>query len=161
LDSLLDFWIFFKVPPRALLRGETYNLTTDLKAFMKLQPDRIETQSVTAYGSGWIAIQGEKITHSVLITSEGIHLDWQCQRFEDLGPQHFAQLAELDVELVIFGSGERLRFPKPEWQVGLMQSRVGLETMDTQAACRTYNILAGEGRKVAAALLVEASTSNN
>ena len=128
---------------------------------MKLQPDRIETQSVTAYGSGWIAIQGEKITHSVLITSEGIHLDWQCQRFEDLGPQHFAQLAELDVELVIFGSGERLRFPKPEWQVGLMQSRVGLETMDTQAACRTYNILAGEGRKVAAALLVEASTSNN
>ena len=51
--------------------------------------------------------------------------------------------------------------PGGEWQVGLMQSRVGLETMDTQAACRTYNILAGEGRKVAAALLVEASTSNN
>jgi uncharacterized protein len=97
----------------------------------------------------------------VLITSEGIRLDWQCQRFEDLGPQHFAQLAELDVELVIFGSGERLRFPKPEWQVGLMQRRVGLETMDTQAACRTYNILAGEGRKVAAALLVEATASNN
>ncbi len=128
---------------------------------MKLQPDRIETQSITAYGLGWIAIQGEKITHSVLITSEGIRLDWQCQTFDELLPQHFAQLAELDVELVIFGSGERLRFPKPEWQVPLMQRRVGLETMDTQAACRTYNILAGEGRKVAAALLVEASTSNN
>jgi uncharacterized protein len=161
LDSLLDFWIFFKVPPRALLRGETYNLTTDLKAFMKLQPDRIETQSVTAYGPGWIAIQGEKITHSVLITSEGLRLDWNCQNFEDLGPQHFAQLADLDVELIIFGSGERLRFPKPEWQAGLMQRRLGLETMDTQAACRTYNILAGEGRKVAAALLVETSTSKN
>jgi uncharacterized protein len=160
LDSLLDFWIFFKVPPRALLRGETYNLTTDLKAFMKLQPDRIETQSVTAYGLGWVAVQGEKITHSILITSEGLRLDWQCQNFEDLGPQHFAQLAELDVELVIFGSGERLRFPKPEWQVGLMQRRVGLETMDTQAACRTYNILAGEGRKVAAALIIETLTSN-
>jgi uncharacterized protein len=157
----LDFWIFFKVPPRALLRGETYNLTTDLKAFMKLQPDRIETQSVTAYGSGWIAIQGEKITHSVLITSEGLRLDWNCQSFEDLGPQHFAQLADLDVELIIFGSGERLRFPKPEWQVGLMQRRLGLETMDTQAACRTYNILAGEGRKVAAALLIETSASKN
>jgi uncharacterized protein len=161
LDSLLDFWIFFKVPPRALLRGETYNLTTDLKAFMKLQPDRIETQSVTAYGSGWIAIQGEKITHSVLITSEGLRLDWNCQSFADLGPQHFAQLADLDVELVIFGSGEQLRFPKPEWQTGLMQRRLGLETMDTQAACRTYNILAGEGRKVAAALLIEASASHN
>jgi uncharacterized protein len=125
---------------------------------MKLQPDRIETQSVTAYGPGWVAIQGEKIQHSVLITSGGLRLDWQCQRFEDLGPQHFAQLAELDVEIVIFGSGERLRFPKPEWQLGLMQRRVGLETMDTQAACRTYNILAGEGRKVAAALLIEMAT---
>ena len=70
---------------------------------MKLQPDRIETQSVTAYGSGWIAIQGEKISHSVLITSEGVRLDWHCQSFEDLGAEHFAQLAELDVELVIFG----------------------------------------------------------
>ncbi len=128
---------------------------------MKLQPDRIETQSVTAYGSGWIAIQGEKITHSVLITSEGLRLDWNCQRFEDLGPQHFAQLADLDVELIIFGSGEHLRFPKAEWQVGLMQRRLGLETMDTQAACRTYNILAGEGRKVAAALIIETSASNN
>jgi len=128
---------------------------------MKLQPDRIDTQSVTAYGSGWVAIQGEKITHSVLISSEGLRLDWRCQSFDDLGPHHFAQLVDLDVELVIFGSGERLRFPKPEWQVGLMQRRVGLETMDTQAACRTYNILAGEGRKVAAALIIEPSASNN
>jgi uncharacterized protein len=161
LDSLLDFWICFKVPPWALLRGETYNLTTDLKAFMKLQPDRIETQSVTAYGSGWIAIQGEKIMHSILITSEGVRLDWDCKSFDDLGPEHFLQLTQLDVELVIFGSGERHRFPKPEWQAGLMQRRIGLETMDTQAACRTYNILAGEGRKVAAALLIETCTSNN
>ncbi len=128
---------------------------------MKLQPDRIETQSVTAYGSGWIAIQGEKISHSVLITSEGVRLDWHCQSFEDLGAEHFAQLAELDVELIIFGSGARHRFPKPEWQVSLMHRRIGLETMDTQAACRTYNILAGEGRKVAAALLIEAIPSSN
>jgi uncharacterized protein len=128
---------------------------------MKLQPDRIETQSVTAYGSGWIAIQGEKIMHSILITSEGVRLDWDCKSFDDLGPEHFLQLTQLDVELVIFGSGERHRFPKPEWQAGLMQLRIGLETMDTQAACRTYNILAGEGRKVAAALLIETCTSNN
>ncbi|WP_353131865.1 Mth938-like domain-containing protein [Limnohabitans sp.] len=128
---------------------------------MKLQPDRIETQSVTAYGSGWIAIQGEKIMHSILITSEGVRLDWDCKSFDDLGPEHFLLLSKLDVELVIFGSGERHRFPKPEWQAGLMQRRIGLETMDTQAACRTYNILAGEGRKVAAALLIETCTSNN
>ena len=127
---------------------------------MKLQPDRIDTLSVTSYGPGWLAIQGEKVQHSVLITSAGVRVDWQCTRFEDLGPQHFAQLAELDVELVIFGSGERLRFAKPEWLIALMSKRIGIETMDTQAACRTYNILAGEGRKVAAALLLEPLAGN-
>jgi uncharacterized protein len=139
---------------------KTYNLTTVLKAFMKLQPDRIDTLSVTSYGTGWVAIQGEKVQHSVLITSAGVREDWPCARFEDLGPQHFTQLAALDVELIIFGSGERLRFAKPEWLIALMNKRIGLETMDTQAACRTYNILAGEGRKVAVALLIEPSPSN-
>jgi uncharacterized protein len=139
---------------------KTYNLTTVLKAFMKLQPDRIDTLSVTGYGPGWLAIQGEKVQHSVLITSAGVRVDWQCTRFDDLGPEHFAQLAALDVELVIFGSGDRLRFAKPEWLIALMHKRIGIETMDTQAACRTYNILAGEGRKVAAALLVEPTIGN-
>jgi len=127
---------------------------------MKLQPDRIDTLSVTGYGPGWLAIQGEKVQHSVLITSAGVRVDWQCTRFDDLGPEHFAQLAALDVELVIFGSGDRLRFAKPEWLIALMHKRIGIETMDTQAACRTYNILAGEGRKVAAALLVETTIGN-
>ncbi len=122
---------------------------------MKLQPDRIETQSVTGYGPGWIAIQGEKISHSVLISSSGLRVDWRCKAFTDLSSEHFAQLEALDVELVIFGSGQKLRFVPTAWAAGLMQRHIGLETMDTQAACRTYNILAGEGRKVAAALLVE------
>lgn len=124
---------------------------------MKLQPDRIETQSVTGYGPGWIAIQGEKINHSVLITSDGLRENWQCSSFAELTPAHFAPLENLAVELVIFGSGQQLHFIPPAWVAGLMQRRIGLETMDTQAACRTYNILAGEGRKVAAALLIEMS----
>jgi len=127
---------------------------------MKLQPDRIDTLSVTGYGLGWVAIQGEKIQHSVVISSAGVRLDWQCASFEDLKQHHFDQLADLDVELVIFGSGERLRFAQPQWLMGLMNKRIGLETMDTQAACRTYNILAGEGRKIAAALLLETAASN-
>jgi uncharacterized protein len=127
---------------------------------MKLQPDRIDTLSVTGYGLGWVAIQGEKIQHSVVISSAGVRLDWQCTSFEELEQHHFDQLADLDVELVIFGSGERLRFAQPQWLKGLMNKRIGLETMDTQAACRTYNILAGEGRKVAAALLLETVASN-
>ena len=122
---------------------------------MKLQPDRFDVPSVTGYGHGWVAVQGEKIHHSVVIASNATQFDWGCERFEDLKPSHFAQLAELEVELVIFGSGKLLRFASPAWMQGLMDKRIGLETMDTQAACRTYNILAGEGRKVAAALLIE------
>jgi len=61
----------------------------------------------------------------------------------------------LGAELVIFGSGARIRFPKPAWLQPLMARRTGIETMDTPAACRTYNILASEGRHVVAALLIE------
>ncbi len=124
---------------------------------MKLQPDRMDVQAVTGYGPGWIALNGEKLQHSLLITSAGERRDWHCRRFEELGPDHFAALAELPVEMILFGSGERLRFPPPAWLAPLMARRIGLETMDTAAACRTYNILAGEGRAVAAVLLVEPS----
>ena len=65
------------------------------------------------------------------------------------------QLATLEAELVILGSGTRNRFPPPAWLAPLMARRLGLETMDTAAACRTYNILAGEGRNVVAALILE------
>ena len=62
----------------------------------------------------------------------------------------------LDVTgLVLFGSGRRLRFPRPEWLRPLIERRIGVETMDTAAACRTYNVLGGEGRLVVAALLLE------
>jgi uncharacterized protein len=122
---------------------------------MKLQPDRFDVPSVTGYGPGWVAVQGGKIHHSVVIASNGTQFDWGCERFEDLCTAHFSRLAALDVELVIFGSGKLLRFASAAWMQDLMEKRIGLETMDTQAACRTYNILAGEGRKVAAALLIE------
>lgn len=124
---------------------------------MKLQPDRIDTLSVTGYGPGWIGISGEKVTRSVVITSLGEQFDWDCNHFSELTAAHFARLADLSVELVIFGSGAQLRFVQPAWVSPLMQRCIGMETMDTFAACRTFNILAGEGRKVAAALVVETS----
>ena len=122
---------------------------------MKLQPDKSEVQTITAYGSGWIAINNERFEHSMVIDSRGERFAWDCMRFEDLGPAHFAKLASLGAEMVIFGSGPRLRFPHPAWLQPLMAQRTGVETMDTSAACRTYNILAAEGRHVLAALLVE------
>ena len=126
---------------------------------MKLQPDRLDVQSILGYGPGWVGLasQGlaEKVDRSVLIGSRGERLDWDCTRFEDLGPRHFESIASLRPELVIFGSGSRLRFVPPVFLSSLMGFRIGIETMDTLAACRTYNILAGEGRHVIAALIIE------
>ena len=122
---------------------------------MKLEPDNFDVQTIQGYGPGWVGVQGEKITNSVIIGSKGQRVDWQCNRFEDLTASHFAQLAEFDAELVIFGSGSRIRFPQAAWLQPLMAKRIGLETMDTGAACRTYNILAGEGRRVVVALVLE------
>jgi uncharacterized protein len=122
---------------------------------MKLQPDKSDVQSISGYGPGWVGVDGEKITHSVIISSGGERVDWHLERFEDLGAQHFAQLALVEAEIVIFGSGSRIRFPQPAWLAPLISRRIGVETMDTPAACRTYNILAQEGRSVAVALLLE------
>lgn len=125
---------------------------------MKLQPDKSDVQSISGYGPGWVGVGGEKITHSVIISSGGARIRWPIDAFEHLGEEHFAQAALLEAEVVIFGSGSRVRFPKAAWLQPLMARRVGVETMDTAAACRTYNILAQEGRSVAVALLLEQPT---
>lgn len=126
---------------------------------MKLQPDRLDVQSILGYGPGWVGLGSngvaEKITHSIVIGSRGERFDWKCANFDELTEEHFTLLAATKPELVLFGSGTRLRFPPPAYMRQLMQKRIGLETMDTLAACRTYNILAGEGRQVIAALLIE------
>ena len=122
---------------------------------MKIHADTPEAQSITGYGPGWIGLGNEKITESVILSSRGLRIAWPCARFEDLTAEHFAQLAALDAELVIFGSGSRTRFAQPRWLQPLMARRIGVESMDTHAACRTFNILAGEGRHVIAALVLE------
>ena len=121
---------------------------------MKLQPDQSDVQTISGYGPGWVAVAGEKITHGVVIASSGERIPWAA-RFEDLGPADFEVLARLRIEVVIFGSGARIRFPRPAWIAPMAARRIGIETMDTAAACRTYNILAQEGRDVAVALLLE------
>ena len=121
---------------------------------MKLHPDSIGVASITGYGPGWLAVNGQRHHTSLLISSGGL-----CQALSARGPdslqaQDFAALAELPVEVLIYGSGSKLVFPPPAWLSPLMHKRLGIETMDTEAACRTYNILAGEGRTVAAMLLL-------
>ena len=122
---------------------------------MKIQPDISSAQTIQSYGPGWVQVAGEKIMHSVVIGSGGEQLNWNCRQFEDLQASHFEQLAQLKPELVVFGSGARQRFVSASLTRALIERQIGLETMDTPAACRTYNILVGEGRRVAVALLMQ------
>lgn len=132
---------------------------------MKFAPERSDAQTIRGYGPGWIAVETEKITHSVILGSDGLRLAWDCLRFEDLGPPHFAALAaqlassqgsERPVEVLLLGSGSRHRFVPAAWLQPLVAMGLPMETMDTAAACRTYNVLAHEGRRVVAALVLEA-----
>ncbi|KRB96817.1 hypothetical protein ASE11_15535 [Hydrogenophaga sp. Root209] len=125
---------------------------------MKLHSDKLDIQSFTGYGDGWIAVNGQRHSHSLMLTPKGQLQPWPCSRFELLETSHFNMLIQLAAEppeLIVFGSGSRLRFAPPALLRDLMAQRIGVETMDTAAACRTYNILAGEGRRVVAALLLE------
>ena len=122
---------------------------------MKLRRERLTAlNTFTGYGEGYVEINDERIERSVVVLPERIISDWPATRFEGLAPEHFAALANLGCEIVLLGTGTQLRFPRPEIIRPLIQSGVGVEVMDVQAACRTYNILMAEERKVAAALLL-------
>ena len=121
---------------------------------MKLLPDTAAGPSITGYGPGWVSVNGEKFTSHLFVNAQAGSALWQCPGFEVLLPAHFDPFLALQPELIIFGSGERIRFPHPSCLQHLYAQRIGVETMDTQAACRTFNFLAAEGRRVIAALLV-------
>ena len=123
---------------------------------MKLQADRIEGQNAIArHGPGGVIVNGAEYRQSVIVPWTGDVRPWVAGGFEDLTEAHFAELAGFKPELVIFGSGPRIRFVKPALLKSLIGQRIGVETMDTGAACRTYNVLLAEGRSVLAALLFE------
>ena len=123
---------------------------------MKLQADRIEGQNAIArHGPGGVVVNGQEHRASVVVRWAGAVLPWNVAAFDQLTQAHFASLAELAPELVIFGSGSKIRFVHPSLLKPLIDRRIGVETMDTAAACRTYNVLLAEGRSVLAALLFE------
>ena len=123
---------------------------------MKLQADRIEGQNAIArHGPDGVIVNGTEHRSSVLVPWRGAVTPWPITAFGALTEAHFASLVELKPELVIFGSGSRIRFVRPALLRALIERRIGIETMDTGAACRTYNVLLAEGRSVLAALLFE------
>ena len=127
---------------------------------MKFQPDRLEgVNSISRHDNGVVWVLAERHDTSVLVPWRGAVRPWPVARFEQLAATHFEQLLALEPELVIFGSGARLRFVAPALTRPLIERRIGIETMDTAAACRTYTVLANEGRSVVAALLLEGAAA--
>lgn len=123
---------------------------------MKLHPDQTGLQHVvTAYAPGSIAVNGRVLTRSLLLMPEHLDETWGPDDFSALAIDHLAQLAALSCDVLLLGTGHRQRFPAPALLQPLIESGRGFEVMDTAAACRTYNILVGEGRIVLAALIVE------
>ena len=123
---------------------------------MKLQSDpHSGANTITGYGEGYVEINKTPYAHAVVLSSDGAISKWPVKTFEDLEANSFSQLIDLKPELILIGTGSRQRFPKPELLKDLVSAKIGFEIMDSQAACRTYNILVGEGRQVLLALIVE------
>ncbi len=123
---------------------------------MKLHAERIEgTNAIARHGKDGVLVNGTQFTTSVIVPWTGTVAAWDVARFEDLSGDHFAALAQREPELVLFGSGAKLRFPPTSLLRPLIERGIGFETMDTAAACRTYNVLLAEGRNVVAGLLFE------
>ena len=124
---------------------------------MKIQLDDTGGRyAITAYGPGRVAVNQTVYTCSLIVSPDRLIADWAPRTLPDLASEHLAELLALAPEVVLIGTGQTLRFPHPSVLAGLISAGIGHEIMDTGAACRTYNVLMGEGRRVVAGLLIEA-----
>ncbi|MDN5836382.1 MAG: Mth938-like domain-containing protein [Nitrosospira sp.] len=113
-----------------------------------------EQYMFTGYGPGYVVVNKTRHEQSLIVLPDRIIENWEATTFEQLTAEHFDFLLSLQPEMVLFGTGATLRFPHPSLTKTLITSKIGVEVMDTNAVCRTYNILTAEGRRVAAALLI-------
>jgi uncharacterized protein len=112
-------------------------------------------QTVTAYDDAGVEINAVRFTRSLVVLPEVAPVAWPPASFDALTQEHFAEIDATLPDVVILGTGKRQRFVHPKLTAVLTTRRIGVECMDNQAACRTYNILMAEGRKVALALIFE------
>jgi len=110
----------------------------------------------TGYGDDHVLINGHRHEASLLLTAQGVEVaPWAGLDFSALTAAHFEWVARRELDILLLGTGARLRFPHPALTRSLVDARIGLEVMDIGALCRTYNILVSEGRSVGAAVLIE------
>lgn len=112
-------------------------------------------QTITAYDDTGVEINAVRFAHSLIVMPESVPVEWPVAAFEALTRENFEQIDAGKPDVVILGTGKRQRFVHPKLVAPLSARHVGVEAMDSQAACRTYNILMAEGRKVALALIIE------
>ncbi|CAB1369224.1 Mth938-like domain-containing protein [Denitratisoma oestradiolicum] len=126
---------------------------------MKLHPKiTVGQYAITGQGPGYVSVNGRRLEHSLIITPLQLDDTWPVARPEDLQTEHLLPLLDFQCDVVLLGTGLRQRFPSPALLRPLIEARIGVEVMDTAAACRTYHILTSEGRAVVAALIVEKPT---
>ncbi len=124
---------------------------------MKLYLDQHSTINiVTGYGADHLMINKARHDGNLLLTASRIVTGWAAGGFDGLCADDFVAVRDLGAEVVLVGTGSRQRFPSPALLRPLIDAGTGFEIMDLPAACRTFNILAGEGRVVAAALMFDA-----
>lgn len=120
---------------------------------MQLHADQPGTLVIRAVGEDWIDVNGTRHQSALLLSASGTVERWEVESFAALVPQHFEVLRRFEPEVVLFGSGERMRFAPPDCVAPLLTQGIGVETMTTRRACHTFNILTSEGRRVVAVLL--------
>jgi uncharacterized protein len=121
---------------------------------MKLKPAQTEGQNVfTAYGEGYVSVNAIRYTSNLIVLPQRLITEWTSASFETLAISDFELLSTLENDIILLGTGNTIRFPRHELLQPIIKARKGLEVMDIQAACRTYNILISEGRTAVAALI--------
>jgi uncharacterized protein len=121
---------------------------------MKFHLNQSDTHVFTAYGSGWVEINRVRHEQNLIAMPDRVIEPWAPGGFSALASDDFEGLLQLAPEIVLLGTGDTIRFPHPRLTAALTAARIGVDVMDVRAACRTFNVLSGEGRKVAAALLL-------
>ena len=113
-----------------------------------------DTKLFTAHGADHVMVSGERYDSSIVVSAEEVHIDWHVAGFDALNEAHFTYFLGLKPEVLLLGTGPTQRFPHPRLYRALTDAGIALECMDTPAACRTYNILVAEDRKVIAAIII-------
>lgn len=122
---------------------------------MKIELDEIvsDKNRIDAYSSEGLTINTVLYEGTLIVTPDEIITDWPPRSADDLAPQHMERLIDTEPEVLLLGTGARLCFPSNRILEPLMKAGIGYEIMDTGAACRAYNFMMGEGRRVVAALI--------